>query len=189
MDVPISVTWKCCAAVQSYAELKKSSKDFYMCVCNRLTSRFWSWALWKKESHLVSWWLSLIINQWIHWSGEFGPCGMCPFKPLQLLRHRSDHLDPCRESSPWPAALATSVWTPRCSPVLHRVSHSRSSGNFIHLKLHGSVSLLRQGAGSVPPCALLSLTNLNKFNIAAVLWLSHCNNLRNLGCPLWLRAA
>lgn len=86
----------------------------------------------------------------------------------------------CRESSPWSAALATSVWTPRCSLLLHRMSHSQRSGNFIRLTIHGSVSLLRQGAGSVSPCGQMSLTNLNKFNIAAVLWLSiyyHCGDI------------
>lgn len=39
-------------------------------------------------------------------------------------------VNPFRDSLLWSAGLATSVWTPRCSPQLYRMSHLRDSGKF-----------------------------------------------------------
>lgn len=112
-------------------------------------------------------WLT-IRKMWKSWLLSLGP-GCRLLKPQQLVTPPPGHSALLRirlfcEMSeslffvvflPWSAGLATSVWTPRCSPLAVS-SESLAVLQEISSSSHNTPGgrLLRQGAGSVPPLSL-----------------------------------
>lgn len=147
-----------------------------MSVCKRLKS-----TLKGRKPPCRSWirWLTIRENL------EFVACARmwATFEAATLLFYTSDDLDPCRpccfSNLSLNSQMFLSVVPNESLAELKRFRPPPSS--FM-------VACYIREQAPFPHAPQLPLTNLNKFNKAAVLWLSHCNNVRNSGCPSWVRA-